>query len=188
MASEGDWAIFENEDLMMNDNKLSILIGNTTYRTDYLDQELLKKITFDLYLNSISSQENKTKIIETIGQYNKVNEWVYENADDFRQGSCQLFALALHHIFGYSSYIINEDSSNHYFCKKSCGGTTYYIDVRGITTDFNRFSESLSFLHPKLDTSTIYRIEDEMPDEKIHLIGLGFARWIIKTNPVLYKI
>ena len=66
-----------------------------------------------------------------------------ECAYSFLHGECAIFAYALAKEFGYKINILyaNDFFSNlPYFCHSYCtfekGGVTYYVDIRGITANF----------------------------------------------------
>ncbi len=60
---------------------------------------------------------------------------------DFLHGLCNYFAQYLHDIYGYKMAGLYEepDQMIHAYCTKEIDGVTYYIDVRGITDDWNEF-------------------------------------------------
>jgi hypothetical protein len=153
---------------------------------DYLTEEQLKDITIQQFINDISSPEYMNRV--TSARKDEETGYLYDDARVFLQGSCQLFALALNQIYGYSAYKISEGAPRHWFCKKTIEGTVYYIDVRGITTDFFVFKETLPYLNPSEDTSVVYNIAKEQPVEEIDKIGLDFALWIINNNKRFYDV
>lgn len=69
------------------------------------------------------------------------------NAYDFLHGSCLNFAMVLHELYGYDIECIfsEEDSSLvHAYCKKQIDEVIYFIDVRGITSDYVEFIDEFS--------------------------------------------
>lgn len=54
-------------------------------------------------------------------------------------GICDIFCDALHERFGYPQRQISDEYGNlvHSFCVKRKGGRTFYIDARGITTEYS---------------------------------------------------
>ncbi len=78
----------------------------------------------------------------------------YEDASYFLQGSCELFALALHQEFGFKVYTIPTKISFHCFCKSNYNGAEVYIDVRGATTDFNEFISGVYLPKEHYDSSS----------------------------------
>lgn len=110
----------------------------------------------------------------------------YTDASDFLMGSCQLFAIELNEKYGYPIYEINLNGQLiHCFCKVQENDTTYYIDVRGITTDFTEFMSEVNVL-----ASANFKIKeyaDESLDEWDE-VGLRFARLLIERNPEYYEI
>ena len=81
--------------------------------------------------------------------------FAFEDADDFRQGACQLFAYALKETFGYKVYKIQSGKSFHIFCKSDDGRV--YIDVRGKTSSFEEFVQELFLINSEIDNSEEYQ-------------------------------
>lgn len=63
------------------------------------------------------------------------------SAYDFLHGFCNIFAEVLNAKYGYPIYVIIDDNGYcvHCFCVNIVNGVNYYIDVRGITTDYIEF-------------------------------------------------
>ena len=62
--------------------------------------------------------------------------------DWFLHGNCDIFACYLHEKYGYEIKAIYEYDSNqliHVYCTAEINNKTVYIDVRGITDDWNEF-------------------------------------------------
>lgn len=60
------------------------------------------------------------------------------NAEMFLHGTCHVFAYALHQEFGYDFLELKGKSGMiHWCCIADYNGTEIYIDVSGITADFN---------------------------------------------------
>lgn len=112
------------------------------------------------------------------------------NAHDFLMGACNLFALALHKKFGYKVYTIkHENQIYHYFCITYSKGHKIFIDVRGMTSNFEDFM--LGVLLPQNSEYFIHKIEineDEELSEKWAKEGLLFANAIISKFPEFYSI
>ena len=66
---------------------------------------------------------------------------VYYDAEYFLHGLCHIFAYALHKKFNYDIYELRSeaDSIIHWYCIYEYNGNTVYIDVRGITTNYEEF-------------------------------------------------
>lgn len=60
---------------------------------------------------------------------------------DLLHGYCTTFAKLLHRKYGYPVYKIEKKNGNyiHCFCTAIWNGITYYIDVRGITNNYDEF-------------------------------------------------
>ena len=113
---------------------------------------------------------------------------VYEDANIFLHGSCQLFALALHKKFGYDAYKLetHDNSFAHCFCKSNYKGIDFFIDVRGITSDINDvISEFTSNANYNIDN---YKFVDKKTLEDSELEGLKFADYIIKKYSKFYDV
>ena len=150
----------------------------------YLSKEDLCSITLESFIDELPAKRQQE--YQDLLSGNE-NDLAYSDATVFRQGSCELFALALRQEFGYSAYELSEGSSVHYFCKESVDNKLYYVDIRGITTDFNIFNRT-SYSSFSRDSSTVCIIEKFSPKEGIHMLGLYFAKWIIAKNRHLYEI
>lgn len=67
--------------------------------------------------------------------------FIFSSAEYLLRGECGCFALALQDIFGYTPYVIEsaDDKGFHAFCLAKRNGRFYYIDARGVTTNFDEF-------------------------------------------------
>lgn len=63
------------------------------------------------------------------------------NAYDFLHGSCNEFAYMLNEKYGYPVFEIKDEKGNliHSFTRVDTDSQHYFIDVRGITTDYSEF-------------------------------------------------
>lgn len=101
----------------------------------YLKENDLNQMVIEKYAMYL---ENDTNIDFTLEKINdELMDCPYTDADDFRQGSCQLFAYALNEKYGYPVYIIEKGPYFHIFCKTKDG--LNYVDVRGMTSSFCEF-------------------------------------------------
>ena len=59
----------------------------------------------------------------------------------FLHGICDIFAEALHRKYGYELHQVNDEGNYlvHAFCTAKKNGKTVYVDVRGMTTDYEEF-------------------------------------------------
>jgi len=115
----------------------------------------------------------------------------YEDASIFLQGSCELFALALHQEFGFKVYTIPTGMSFHCFCKSNYNGTEVYIDVRGATTDFKEFISGVYLARESYDCHdfTLRDIEDDAKlSNPYDTEGLAFAKHLIHEHPEYYNV
>ena len=110
---------------------------------EYFCKEDLEQISIKEYLGS---DKSITELVDDID-----SDFVLDNADVFRQGVCQLFAYALNQKFNYPVFIITVDGRFHIFCKSEDG--KYYIDVRGITPDFEKFIRGTEVPYTPVDIS-----------------------------------
>ena len=116
----------------------------------------------------------------------------YLDAQIFLRGSCDLFAFALNKEFGFKPYAFvpldNKDGLIHCFCVSSYLGRPAYVDVRGVTTDF----EELIFPFEALRNFGFQLIPFDLKEtEKLETdgaeIGFEFAQKIIETYHSYYK-
>lgn len=116
-------------------------------------------------------------------------EFIYDNAEIFLNGSCQLFSYALMEKFGYAPYKIKDRDHVHYFCQASYQKKRVYVDVRGMTTDFGEFLQSSCIS----DDEAIIITPQEISDEELFEIkqdkiwGLPFAKAIIERDTTCYS-
>ena len=71
----------------------------------------------------------------------KDEEFPYDSARQFLNGSCNIFSLSLKKILNYTPYIIEGRNGIcfHSFCQIYRECKWYYVDARGITTNFEEF-------------------------------------------------
>lgn len=116
---------------------------------------------------------------------------VYSDAAVFLMGSCQLFSYALMNAFGYIPYEIRDNSNNiHCFCQSKYQGKRVYIDVRGITSDFDEFLRTSCISHSGEITIIRQGVSkaDLFPAEWDEDFGLPFARRIVKEYSAHYTV
>ena len=145
---------------------------------NYYSKEDLELISIKKYLGTDKS------IIELVDDID--SDFVLDNADVFRQGVCQLFAYALKQRFNYPVFVITVDGHLHIFCKSEDG--KYYIDVRGITSDFEKFIKGTEVPYTSVDISEPYSFVSEDLTAEYHEIGLRFARAIINEDEERYRL
>lgn len=152
--------------------------GKLTMQQAYYTKEDLEKISIKKYLGT------DERIVELVD--GRDSEFVLDNADVFRQGVCQLFAYALNEKYKYPVFIMTVDRCFHIFCKSKDG--KYYVDVRGITSDFNRFISGTDISYTPVDISEPYSFAKEDLEGDYYDIGLQFARGIINADEERYKL
>lgn len=145
------------------------------------------------YLNSEKSIDSCLKEIDFKDSYmvlhdESADECPYYDAHDFLQGSCDLFARALHERFGYEVYEIrrNGSTTHHWYGKSSYQGLPIYIDVRGATTDFDTFL--LGLVYSMGDDYSITRQDLDAQDVHVDWFdtGMKFAHAIISEHSERY--
>ncbi len=131
------------------------------------------------YLQTFHSLCTVRTALESL-KYPFDDDSAYTDADDFRQGACNVFARVLQRKFGYNVYVMEKGTSCYIFCMKD----EKYIDVRGWTEDYIEFKADLLFgreytkemIKPYVD-------EDEADPE-----GENFAESIIDRNQKYYDV
>ena len=88
-------------------------------------------------------------------------EYVYYDAEVFLHGYCHIFAYALYQKFGYDIYELSNSSDNviHWCCISKYNEIDVYIDVRGITSNFNEF---LTEFQPTVGLKPEMKIVDDI--------------------------
>jgi hypothetical protein len=108
-------------------------------------------------------------------------------------GCCNIFATELRKALGYEVFIIEQINKKgfHVFCQACMDNDWYYIDVRGVTTNFDEFLKGIrmfiksEFIVRKV-TSKDIATWDEFNDEKDIAIELSQA--IIRKYKNYYMI
>lgn len=159
---------------------------------DFLTEEQLKTIRFEDFENDVLHGAQFRMLngicfkaaLESEDDHDSIS---YTSADDFRQGSCELFALALQRNYQYPIYELRDCSSVHWFCKTVVRGKIAYIDVRGITFDFKTFLHELN-VSAERDGSILYDIDRIDLESVVNKVGIAFAEWIIQNAGSRYDI
>ena len=142
----------------------------------------------------IESEKNVEKHLETIKNPRNDKDTInpYLDAQIFLRGSCDLFALALNKEFGFKPYAFvppdNKDGLIHCFCVSSYLGRPAYVDVRGVTTDFEELIspfEELREFEFQLIPFDLHETEKMEADGAE--IGFEFAQRIIGAYHSYYK-
>lgn len=131
-----------------------------------------------------SKQIENSKSIDLNQMVENNLDFVFCDADIFRQGVCQLFAYVLNQKFGYKVYEINVAGAFHIFCKTL---DNQYVDVRGVTPSFSEFICGLELPHIDNDTSVAYSFLDNDFNGDYHNIALAFASALIEHDIERYK-
>lgn len=145
----------------------------------------------------------KTNISDSLSKvknerYSEINckdedaaDYLYEDADVFLHGSCNLFALAIHDLLGYPVYEVldYQGCMSHVFCKAEYHGQEVYVDVRGATTDI---TECLSEFEGSLRKGYTIRLRDLEEDRKLDCegdrTGFAFAKAVVEKNKDYYDV
>ena len=153
--------------------------GNDVLKTYFTNKELENKC-IEKYLPAIS---NYTKF-----SYDMLDDedFVVFDADDFRQGVCQLFAYELNKKYGYPVFVISNTKNFHVFCKSK--DNRYYIDVRGITDNFKQFILSLEDSYDEIDNSKLYEFAEDDFNDKYVEVYKAFARILMQVDDECYRI
>ena len=131
-----------------------------------------------------SKQFENSKSIDLNQMVENNLDFVFCDADIFRQGVCQLFAYVLNQKFGYKVYEINVAGAFHIFCKTS---DNQYVDVRGMTPSFSEFICGLELPHIDNDTSATYSFSDGDFNGDYRDVALVFANALIEHDIQRYK-
>lgn len=89
-----------------------------------------------------------TKVLDGISfPEHEIDDCPFYGPYIFLQGACDLFAYALAKRFGYEMCEVkNSDGGHpHYFGRVNRQGQTFYIDIRGMTTDYDLFLSGLAY-------------------------------------------
>lgn len=111
------------------------------------------------------------------------------SAEDFLHGICHVFAYALHCKFGYNILEIRSLSNLmvHWCCTFDYKGKKVYVDVRGMTSDFN---ELIDEFQPGMGEAPIKTIIEDLTnyDDEWEESQVKFANEIIKKHYDYYSI
>lgn len=142
------------------------------------------------YIAGESNVEQHLKTIEN--PRNNEDVFPYCDAQIFLCGSCDLFALALNKEFGFKAYAFtpanHRDILIHCFCVSTYLERPAYVDVRGVTTDFEELIAPFEDLR-KFDFQLIpFNLkETQKLEENAAEIGFKFAQNIIKKYHSYYE-
>lgn len=148
------------------------------------NNELEKKLPTGFFvIGENCLQDIKNRNYETTTLDNFEDEYnLYENAEIFLKGSCQLFALALHEKYGYSALRLQTETNinAHFFCQVNYKGKDIYIDVRGMTINLN---DIISMYISDEDYKIVsYDFTDEKILNKDEKHGHEFAKHVINIQ------
>ena len=116
-------------------------------------------------------------------------ECPFTDASVFLHGACNIFAFALHLMFGYQIFKLVSGNGNplHWFAIQQYKDKDVYIDVRGATTDKEEFIIEVIDLEKDYRNEKIDSIE-ECFDSEWKYTSLNFAKHIISESECYYKI
>ena len=122
-----------------------------------------------------------------------------ESAYSFLHGYCSFFALALAKKFKYEIHVLwVKEELTSYFCHAYCSfvyhGDTFFVDIRGITNDFNEMLEEFEITTKDIDKERSFICDEELL-EKSDYYTVGFnseelvnaAMSFISNNPSFYS-
>lgn len=130
-------------------------------------------------------------------EYDTEVEHCFTDATQLRMGCCDIFAKALHDIFGYEMCRIDYTDSFHMFCRTVKHGRVIYIDASGMSYDFR----DLQPTHD-IDIDQIYSVPDvsikgihRSPDDEEYkelcedeIIAYVFSRRLIRNHRDYYDV
>ena len=150
----------------------------------YYTQEDLEAISIHKYDNLLIKKLGIADVDDIVDEDGEA--FPYDDADDFLQGACQLFAYALKEAFEYKVYKIQSGTSFHIFCKSDDGRV--YIDVRGKTVSFKEFVQGLFSIKTEIDNSEEYKFIESDFNQPFYDVGLMFAEAIIQDDLERYAL
>ena len=107
-------------------------------------------------------------------QYEDIVEHPFCNASTLHMGVCNIFAKALHDIYGYELCHIDYDKSFHDFCRTIANGQMVYIDVSGVSTDLRDLQPGRNVDEEKIIGNWTVELKDEFDwtayDFAVHMI------------------
>ena len=143
-----------------------------------LSENMVSKLVFK------SRNSNKVVLLSVMNNYSAYN---------FLHGDCNIFAQALHDITGFPIYSIQEPDWNgnyrlvHMYCESESG----YIDIRGITDDWEEFLAEFkdNGLMNDDDTTTIISVKEIKKIKEDDFWRYEFAKnFIKKQHPEYFGI
>ena len=108
-----------------------------------------------------NTNEDICFLLFEIKESNSEEEIEDYTAEVFLHGLCHIFAYALHQKFGYNVIEIKNESMCHWFCISKHNGKEVYIDVRGMTTDYE---ELLQEFQPEIGSNPSRRIIEDLSE------------------------
>ena len=129
--------------------------------------------------------------------YEKEVEHCFTDAAMLHMGCCDIFAKALHDIYGYEMCRIDYHDSFHMFCRTVKDGRVVYIDASGMSYDVRDLQPGKGF-----DIDQIYSVPDVsikgfhrcLDDEEYQevsedeIIAYDFSRRLIRNHPEYYDV
>lgn len=97
----------------------------------------------------LEADEQKDVTIDELFQDNDELIYIYEFLFEY----CEAFAASLNQHFGYKVEYLYDDNGNlvYTYCVLNIGGKMHYIDIRGVTDDWNEFIEKFNEYLPDVD-------------------------------------
>ena len=107
-------------------------------------------------------------------QFEDVMEHPFNNAGSLHMGVCNVFAKALHDIYGYEICHIDYEKSFHDFCRTISNGRIVYIDASGASADLRDLQPGHKIEVEKIVGSWTVKLKDEFDwlayDFAVHMI------------------
>lgn len=116
----------------------------------------------------------------------------YDSAHQLLCGACNIFALALHKVFNYDVYVIEEKKKTgfHAFCQVYKNKRWHYIDARGITTSFDEFMDIAGrFVKDEFSIRLAYTSDiEDWTDDDYFEEAFAFAEAVIEKYKECYVL
>lgn len=120
-----------------------------------------------------------------------------DDANCLWAGACDYFALELSKALGYDIYKMKgtEGGTHHTFCKTQKNGVEYYVDARGMTSDFGEFKNGLETFvwgNPQITKIGRQDIENDVNkdlenDDNFSREAINFAQEVILRYTCCYE-
>ncbi|WP_027438486.1 hypothetical protein [Lachnospira multipara] len=161
-----------------------MIFCNHNYYSGFYEREIIERVNIDTLIESEVLFDDC--YILPCDEAELDCPYQYSDGLIFLNASCNLFAKALHEIFGYEVYEVSG-SGNHWYCKTQYNNKTLYIDVRGATSDFAAFSKRYGFIKSETNPDQVPQTDLSFSDEPWRDTGYLFACSIIADHEEYYS-